>query len=273
MQEEKIEMLIVGERINSTRKTIREAIKARDAGFILNEAKTQLAAGAEFIDVNCAVTSGSELADIDWVINVIQGEVKDFSICIDSPDHLAIEAALKVYRGGGSIIINSITGDEARINNVLPLAMKHNAKVVALTMSEKGMPDTAGDRAAIAEDIIAKTKKLGFDPSDLYFDPLIRPISTEPMQGREFLNSIPLIKGLDGAKTICGLSNISYGLPKRSIINSAFLSMALYAGLDAAILDPTDKNISSALAASSALVGQDEYCAGYIGAFREGKLA
>lgn len=265
-------MLIIGERLNSTRKTVREAIKARNAEFIAGEAKKQLEAGAYYIDVNCAMTSGDELADIDWVISVLQGACGAFNICIDSPNHLAIARALKVYNAGGQILINSITADEGRIKSILPLAMKAGAKVVALTMNEKGMPDTAEDRFAIAREIAARTGAMGFEPKNLYFDPLIRPVATEPAQGRAFLDAIPLIKSIPLIKTVCGLSNISYGLPKRSLINAAFLAMALHAGLDAAILDPTDINVSSGLSVSMALLGRDEYCAEYIGAFREGKL-
>lgn len=265
-------MLIIGERINSTRKAVREAIKARDADFILTEAKKQIDAGAHYIDVNCAMTSGDELHDIDWVISVLQSGIGAFNICIDSPNYLAIDRALNVYKAGGDIIINSITADERRIKNILPLAMKAGAKVVALTLSEKGMPDTAEDRLVIAKDILSKAASMGFDPENIYFDPLIRPVATEPAQGKAFLAAIPLIKSIPGVKTVCGLSNISYGLPKRSLINSVFLAMAIQQGLDAAILDPTDANVSSSLSVSRALLGKDEYCAEYIGAFREGKL-
>ena len=265
-------MLIIGERINSTRKNIREAIKARNNEFIAGEAKKQLDAGASYIDVNCAVTSGDELQDIEWVIGVLQEAIGKFNICIDSPNHLAIERALKVYTAGGDIIINSITADEQRIRQILPRAITAGAKVVALTMDEKGMPDTADGRFAIAADIAKKARSAGLDTSALLFDPLIRPVATEPLQGRAFLDAIPLIKSIEGAGTVCGLSNISYGLPKRGLVNSIFLSMALKSGLDAAILDPTDANVASALFASGALLGSDEYCAEFIGAFREGKL-
>lgn len=264
-------MLIVGERINSTRKHIQEAIKNRDASFLLKEAASQIGGGANFIDINCAVTSGDEVQDIDWALSVIQNAYKDVNICIDSPNYLAIERALSVYKGRGSLMINSITGDEHRIKTILPFAIKHKAKLIALTMDEHGMPNTSEERLGVAKRIFERVKKEGFNTDDLYFDPLIRPISTEPDQAKEFLRSIPMIRSL-GAKTICGLSNISYGLPNRSLINSTFLSMAIFAGLDAAIIDPTAKNIMSALRTSLALLGQDEYCGEYIKAFREGVL-
>ncbi|MCX5680637.1 MAG: dihydropteroate synthase [Candidatus Omnitrophica bacterium] len=264
-------MLIVGERINSTREKIQEAIGKRDAAFIVKEASKQLAAGAAFIDVNCAMTSGDEVKDIDWVLSVLQSELADISISIDSPNYHAIDRAIKIYKAKGSLMINSITAEGSRIDSILPLALKAKAKLIALTMDDKGMPDTAEDRARIASAILDRVKKDGFDPKNLYFDPLIRPISTEPEQAREFLRSIPMIKDL-GANTICGLSNVSFGLPNRKLINSTFLAMAVYAGLDAAILDPTDKLMNSSRIASLAIVGEDGYCADYIKAFRAGSL-
>ena len=262
---------MIGERINSTKEKVKEAIAAKDAKFIAVAARSQVEAGAGYIDVNCAVTSGSELHDIDWALSVIQSEIKNANICIDSPNYLAIEAALKAYHSKGSLMINSISGDEARIKTILPLAVKHNTKLIALAMDEKGMPNSAEERFEAARKIYERVKKDGFNVENLYFDPLIRPIATEPDQAREFLRSIPLIKAL-GAKTVCGLSNVSFGLPNRRLVNAAFLTMAIQSGLDAAILDPLDKYITSALRTSQALLGADEYCGEYIRAFREGKL-
>ena len=265
-------MLIIGERINSTKTKVKEAIKARDTAFIADAALSQVAAGANYIDVNCAVTSGSELHDMDWTLSVIQSEIKNANICIDSPSYLAIEAALKAYHSKGSLMINSISGDEARIKSIMPFAVKYNTKLIALTMDEKGMPHSAHERFEAAKKIYERVKKDGFNVENLYFDPLIRPIATEPDQAIEFLKSIPLIKTLGGAKTVCGLSNVSFGLPNRRLINATFLSMAIQSGLDAAILDPLDKYIVSALRTSEALLAKDEYCGEYIRAFREGKL-
>lgn len=265
-------MLIIGERINSTRSKIQEAIGQKNASHILKEVKAQLAAGAGYIDVNCAVTSGDELQDMDWTISVIQSEIPDVSISIDSPNYLAIEKGLKVYKAKGGLFINSITAEDSRIDNILPLAVKYNTKLIALTMNEKGMPDTARERFDIAKYIFERAKKGGFNTADLYIDALIRPISTEPNQAREFLASLDMIKSLGDVKTICGLSNISFGLPDRGLINSTFLAMAMAKGLDAAIIDPTEKHIASSLAASNALLGSDEYCGEYIKAFRENRL-
>lgn len=264
-------MLIIGERINSTRARIQEAIKARNAAFIIEEAKKQVGSGADFVDINCAMSLGDEVQDMDWVISVIQSEIKDVSICIDSPNYLAIQKALETYRAKGALFINSITGEQNRIDKIVPLAVKHDTKLIALTMGSDSMPHSAEERLDAAKDILTRVSDKGFEAENLYFDPLIRPISTEPDQVKEFLRSIPMIKSL-GVKTICGLSNVSYGLPNRKVINSTFLAMAIYAGLDAAILDPTDKNIISSFKASGALLCDDEYCAEYIRAFREERL-
>ena len=264
-------MLIIGERINSTRTHIQEAIKSRSASFIVKEAKKQIEAGASFIDVNCAMTPGDEVQDIGWVISVIQSEITDVNICIDSPNYLAIQKGLETYRAKGRLFINSITGEQSRIDLIVPLAVKYDTALIALTMGDSGMPNSAEERFAAAKDILAKVTEKGFKAHNLYFDPLIRPISTEPEQAKEFLRSIPMIKSL-GAKTICGLSNISYGLPDRKIINSTFLAMAIQSGLDCAILDPTEKQVMSSIAAAETLICRDEYCAEYIKAFREGRL-
>ena len=264
-------MLIIGERINSTRAHIQKAMEARDSAFIVKEARKQIEAGAGFVDINCAMSLGNEVQDIDWVISVMQSEIEDVSICIDSPNHLAIQRALEVYRAKGRLFINSITGEDARIDLIVPLAVKYNTSLIALTMGGSGMPNSAEERFVMAKDMLAKVEKKGLKAENLYFDPLIRPISTEPEQAKEFLRSIPMIKSL-GARTICGLSNISYGLPDRKIINSTFLAMAIQSGLDAAILDPTEKQVISSIAAAEALMCKDEYCAEYIKAFREGRL-
>ena len=265
-------MLLIGERINSTRPKTQAAISARNADFIKKEAMSQFKAGARILDVNCAMDLDNELEDIGWVISVIQSEIPSAGICVDSPNHLAIEKALKAYKGKGEIFINSITADESRIAKVLPLALEYNANLIALTMNESGMPNTKLERKSIAEQILKSVKKAGFDEKKLYFDPLIRPMATEPEQATEFLGSIGLIKSLGPVKTICGLSNISFGLPRRSAINSSFLILALANGLDAAILDPLDKAVFQSLSATEALLCRDRYCKNYLTAFREGRI-
>lgn len=265
-------ILIIGERINSTRKHIYEAIKARNASFIIAEAVTQLNAGAHFLDINCAVTFGDEAQDMDWLMSVMQSGIEGVNICIDSPSYRAIERALQAYKGKGKLMINSITADDKRIEAIIPLAIKYSAKVIALAMDEKGMPDTAASRLDIAKIILEKTARLGFKAEDLYFDLLIRPVATEPNQPMEFLKALGSAPTAGIVNTICGLSNVSFGLPSRGAINSNFMAMAIAFGLNAAIIDPTDKRMISSIRSAEALAGRDEYCMNYIKAYREGNL-
>jgi 5-methyltetrahydrofolate--homocysteine methyltransferase len=265
-------MLIIGERINSTRRPIQRAIEKRNESLILKEAKSQIEAGASFLDVNCAMGLDNEIEDIDWVISVIRSEFDDIGISVDTPHYPAMAAALKACKGGGGIFINSITGEEARMKSVIPLAVKFSAKVIALVMDGRGMPASKSDRVEIAAKILSFARKEGLKEEDLYFDPLVRPLSCEPEQVRAFLDSIGPIKGLGGAKTICGLSNVSFGLPNRSLLNSAFLTMVIASGMDACILDPLDPLIISSLRATEALLGKDEYCAAYLKSYRQKRL-
>jgi len=258
-------MIIVGERINTTRKSIRKAVEERDTGFIQDEAKKQADAGANYIDVNSGTSVKNEVEDMKWLVETVQAVV-ELPLCIDSPNPEALEAGLAIHKG--KPIINSITGEQSRMEMILPLVEKYKTSVVALTMDETGMPHTAAQRTDIAKKIVDAVVKRGIAEEDIYFDALVRPISTEPKQAIEFLDSLKGIKSLGKVKTICGLSNISFGLPKRGLINAAFLNMAVYAGLDAALIDPLDKGMLAAVKISDALLGRDEFCLNYIAACR-----
>jgi len=262
-------MIIIGERINATRKGVGEAIEKKDSKFIQQEALNQVNAGANFLDVNCGTSVSKEASNMEWLVNTVQ-EAVDVPLVIDSPNPDVLESGLKLCKK--KAMVNSITGEKERIKKILPLVEKFNADVIALTMDEKGMPHTAQERLDIAEKIIDAAKEYNISKERIYFDALVRPISTESDQSKEFLDAVRLIKTKTGANTACGLSNISFGLPNRKLINATFLAMALYSGLSAAIIDPTDKQMMSILRVSNALLGQDEYCLEYITAFKEGKI-
>ncbi|MDD5688283.1 MAG: methyltetrahydrofolate cobalamin methyltransferase [Elusimicrobia bacterium] len=261
-------MIIIGERINATRKSIGEAIVKKDSKFIQQEALNQVNAGANLLDLNCGMSVKNEMSDMEWLVNIVQ-EVTDISLVIDSPNYEVIESGLKLCKK--KAMVNSITGEKERIKMILPMVKKYDTDVVALTMDEKGMPHTSQERLSIAESIINVAKEYNISADRIYFDALTRPVSTEPDQTIEFLEAIKLIKSKLGAKTVCGLSNISFGLPNRKLLNSTFLAMALYAGLDAAIIDPTDRLMMTTLRASEALLGKDEYCLNYITDFKKEK--
>lgn len=261
-------MLIIGERINATRKTMGEAIRKLDKKFIQDEAVKQVNAGADYIDINCGTDPAGEVESIEWLVKIVE-EVVSVPLVIDSSNPVAVKKGLDVCTR--KVLINSINYQTA--DTILPLVKQYGSQIVALTLDEgTHMPDSAEERLSIAKKIMEKITKYDIAAENVYFDPLVRPISTEPNQAKEFLESIKLIKSTLGAKTVCGLSNISFGLPNRKLINSTFLAMALVYGLDAAIIDPTDKIMISTIKAGHTLLCQDDFCADYIAAYRNGTL-
>ncbi len=263
-------MFIVGEKINTSIKDIEEAVKRRDAAFIQDIAREQVASGANMLDVNVGTRIHTEPDDMRWTVKVIQ-EVVDIPFCIDSPNPEAIEAGL--FECKGKAMVNSITAEEKRMEEILPLLKRFNPRIVALTMDDKGIPEDIERRYEITEKLIEVLTRAGVRLEDIYIDPLVRPIGTDSKSGLVVLESIKTImSSFKGVHTICGLSNVSFGLPKRSLLNRAFLLMAMVMGLDAVIMDPLDKEMMSAVRAGEALLGNDEYCAEYLTSFRQGKL-
>lgn len=261
-------MLIVGERINTSRKAIGPAVVNRDVAFIQNEAKMQFEAGATHIDVNAGTLVYEEPEALEWLVKTVQ-EAVDAPLCIDSPNPKAIEKALKVHKG--KALINSITAEKERFNAILPLVKEYGCSVVALCMDDSGMPETADDRLRIVKVLVDDLTKEGIKPDDVYFDPLVKPISTGSTFGVEVLDTIRgIVKDFPGFHTICGLSNISFGLPNRKLLNQAFLVMCAGAGMDSFIIDPLDQRLMANLIAARALAGMDDYCMGYLTAHRKG---
>jgi len=263
-------MLIVGERINTSRKPIYDAVIGRDLNFIQQEAINQIKGGATMLDVNAGNRQEHEPADLVWLVKTVQQAV-NFPLCIDSPNPRAIEAALEVHQGRA--LVNSITAEKSRIDTILPLVKKYNCQVVGLTMGEKGIPPTVEERVAIAIQIVEALKSYELSLSDLFFDPLVCPISTDHRQGEITLLTLKeLREKFPGACCILGLSNISFGLPQRNLLHHAFLSLVMGAGLDAVILDTTDQKLMSILRAVKTILGKDEYCLEYINAYRQEML-
>ena len=263
-------MLIVGERINTSRKNIRPAVENRDKDFIQKEARLQVEAGAGRIDVNCGTRVKEEPEDLEWLVKTVQ-EAVDVSLCIDSPNPAALERGLATHKG--KALVNSITLEKERVEKILPLVKKYKASVVALTMDDRGMPNDTATRVEIAGKLIHLLEGEGIKKGDVYFDPLVRPLGTDPEQSLIVLETIKIIRQkYPGVHTFCGLSNISFGLPLRSLLNRNFLVMAMLMGLDAVMIDPLDKKMMANLRASLALLNKDQFCLEYITAFREGKL-
>lgn len=263
-------MLVVGELINASRKVMGAAIEARDTVFIKKTACDQHQAGADYIDVNAGIFVKQEVEYLTWLVTTVQDTV-DASCCIDSPDPKAIEAALSVHKGVA--MINFISLEQARFDAMLPLVAGTDLKVVALCMSDKGMPETTDDRVKIAEKLINGLARNNVPIENIYVDPLVQPISTKDDFGDEFLNAVDVIMTeFKGVHTICGLSNISYGLPTRKFMNQIFAVMAVARGLDSLIVNPLDKRMMANLTAAETLAGRDQFCGNYLQAYRSKKF-
>lgn len=263
-------MLIIGEKINTSLKEAKDIVAKKDEESLQNLAKKQIDAGANMVDVNVGTRIKTEAEDMIWVIKTIQ-EAIDTPCCIDSPDPKVLEAGLEVHKG--KALINSTTAEKERLENVVPVVKNFDCKIVALTMDDEGVPENSDKRYKIAATLIEKLAGEGFAQDDIYIDPLVRPISTSSEVGKGVLEAIGKIStSFPEVHIICGLSNISFGLPKRSFLNRVFLAMAMAKGLDAALLDPLDKRLMATIISARALLGEDEYCTNYLSSFREGKI-
>lgn len=262
---------IVAERINCTRKAIREATENRDAAFIREQAKLQAEAGATYIDVNAGSHPDTELDNMTWLIEQVQAATS-LPISIDSPSPKVVKVGLDALDGRAAMI-NSISLEPDRLEHLLPLVQQYNTTAIGLCMSAEGMPNTAEERLAMAGQLLEKTRAAGIADDRIYIDPLVRVVSAECEQGAEFLKAIRLIhQAYPDAHFCAGISNVSFGLPQRTLLNRAFLTLAVWEGLDGAIIDPLDKGVMGQLLATRALIGQDEYCMEYMTAAREERI-
>lgn len=264
-------MIIVGEKINGTIPLVREAVIARDESAIRELCVAQAEAGADYIDVNVGTGSGDEASAMEWAVGVVTASVPS-SIAVDSADPSVLERGLGALAERPALI-NSVNGEPSRMEGALPLAARYSCRVVALAMDETGIPASASARLDVCLRIADRAAHHGVRLEDLYFDPLALPVSADCEQGRVTLETLELIKDeLPGAGTILGLSNISFGLPARSLVNQAMMAAAVRAGLDAAIIDPTDRDLVAMALAAEAVSGRDGYCRSYMKAFRSGLI-
>jgi cobalamin-dependent methionine synthase I len=265
-------LLIVGELINTSRKAVSQAVDNKDVRYIQQVAVEQVEAGADYIDVNCGNKVFDEPEIMKWLVTAVQ-EAVQVPLCIDSPNPLALAAGLELARCGQPMI-NSITDEAARFEAVIPLVQKYKTKIVALCMDDRGMPNTAADRLRVVANLQAGLLAAGVKEDDIYYDPLVKPVSSVCTAGLEVLEAIRLIKERHPkAHFMCGLSNVSYGLPNRKYLNRLFVAQTMTVGMDGYILNPTDKGIMGLIQASKTLLGQDDYCMGYIKAHRKGLYA
>jgi len=264
-------MIIIGEKINASIPAVKTMIQNREDDKLTALAQKQADAGSAYIDVNVGTGEGSrddEISAIQWAIQIIQHNI-DTPLCIDSADPLLLEAALEV-RDGRASLINSAKAEDDNLKGIIPLAVRHNASLIALAMDEHGIPKTVRDRLSACEKIAEACQDFGLSLDKVFFDPLVLPVSTDIQQGRVTLGTLAEIKKeFAVSKTVMGLSNVSYGLPERAGLNAAFLHMAVSAGLDAAIMDPLDPKMMNAVRTAEVLVGKDRHCRRYTREFRK----
>jgi cobalamin-dependent methionine synthase I len=261
-------MKVIGEKINGTRKRVARAISERDAEFVKRLAKKQADAGAAWLDVNAGTHPSQEADDLIWLIETIQAVV-DTPLCLDSANPEALGKAIKAV--DKTPMINSISGEADRLEGILPLVAEHGCQVIALAMDAKKIPETVEGRVAIVDALIVKTRAAGVPDENIYVDPLAMTLSTNVKSGLIACDTIRAIhQAYPKVHFTIGLSNISFGLPARSYINRAFLTLAIAAGLDSAILDPLDQELRATVLAAELVTGQDRHCLKYTRAYRAG---
>lgn len=262
---------IIAERINMTRKRIREEVWKRNSELIQKEARKQAEAGATHIDINAGGDPSKEVEDMKWLTKIVSGAV-ELPISFDSANPKALEAGLNICNRPGTII-NSITLEKERIDGILPLVQKYSTNVVALTMDDSGMPEDTDGRVRITRELAEKLVGAGISLDRVYFDHLVRPASTNPGQALHILEAIRKTRAeFPDAHFALGLSNISFGLPQRNNLNRTFFAMLIEAGCDGAIIDPTEPGMMNTLYSSRAVLGLDEFCIEYLTAVREEKI-
>ncbi len=264
-------MIIIGELINGTRKAVAAAIAGHDAEYIAKLARDQEAAGACYIDCNAGTSGDKEIEDLVWLVQVVQQEVS-VPLSLDSPNPAALERALEIYTGPAPLI-NSITAEEERIKQVLPLLQQTESSVIALLLGDSGMPEGVAQRLANAEELVGHLEDSEIAPDRIYIDPLVVPLGTNHEAGTWVLDTIlALRQSFRECHITGGLSNISYGMPNRRLLNRVFATMCVARGLDSAVIDPLDRELMASLVAAEAIAGHDEWCMNYLQAYREGRL-
>ncbi len=261
---------VIGERINTSRKLVQAAVADRDADYIITDVKKQQEAGATFIDVNAGARIGHEEGDMRWLLDTIQ-PICDIPLALDSPDPAILEMAFSMVEK--TPLINSISLEKERFDAMMPFLKGKDCRVIALCMDDAGMPESANDILERAKTLVAELNEIGIPTANIYVDPLVQPISTDSNKGNMVLDAVRAIKAQFPQVHITGgLSNISYGLPQRHIINRTFVTLMMDAGMDSAIIDPLDKKIMATIQTADMLLGHDQFCMNYLKGVRSGAI-
>lgn len=261
-------MFIIGELINGMYANIAKAIKERDKAEIQRCALEQIKCGADALDINCGPSSKQPLVDMPWLVESVQ-EVTDKPLSLDSSKPQVIEAGLKAAKN--KTIINSVTADIEKLEQIVPLAKQFGSSLIGITISKKGIPQNKDQRLELAAVIVSTCVDNDFPVESLYLDPIVLPVNVAQAQLKDILESIREFKIISdpSPKTTLGLSNVSQGTGSRSLINRTFLTMAVAYGLDSAILDPLDNQLMEALITAELILNKNIYCDSYLDAYRK----
>ncbi len=257
--------VMIGEKINPTgHKKLAAALSSGNLDYVRDLANRQLSWGADVLDINVGVPGLDEVALVRQVVELVSS-LTDAPLCLDSANPAVLEAGLAL--APGKPLVNSVSGEEKRLEAVLPLVSARGAAVIGLTMDDNGIPQTAEERVAIAEKIVNRAAQLGIPAEDIIIDPLVLTVGSDSKAGLVTLHTIELVRKALGVNINLGASNVSFGLPDRPVINQAFLTLAIQAGATCAITDPS--KLGSTIRATDLLLGKDDYSARYIKYFRQ----
>jgi len=264
-------LLLVGDRINATRKSVAEALKEKDRDFIQREARRQAESGADVLDLNCG-TGANERDLMAWMVDAVS-EVTDKPLFLDSSDSSVIEQGLARAKDPTRCVANSTPFVSERLDSLLPVVKQYKCGVLGLCMDQNGIPSDAEGRVEIAKKLLDAFDREQIPPERVYLDPMTEPVATGAEHGIRTLEAAREIRALaPGIRISVSLSGISFGLPQRRWLNRAFLPALLYAGVDVIMLDPLDRDLMRLVRASQAVLGMDDFCLRYITAYRAGEL-
>ncbi|NOX67869.1 MAG: dihydropteroate synthase [Gammaproteobacteria bacterium] len=259
--------VVIGERINPTgRKLLAEEMKAGDYARVQSDALAQVEAGAGILDVNAGIPLADEPAILAECIRLIQS-ITDVPLCIDSSIVAALEAGLEAYQG--KALLNSVTGEDERLEAVLPLVRKYGCAVVAISNDDSGISEDVNVRFEVARKIVERAMDHGIPASDVIVDPLVMPIGAINSAGQQVMHLVRRLRDELKVNTTCGASNLSFGLPNRDGLNAAFISMAIGSGMTSAITNPLHGNLMQAVRGANVVMGHDAECAAWIHSYRD----
>lgn len=263
-------MIIIGEKINGTIPSVKKAIEEKDEGLIRNLAVQQVEAGADYLDVCAGTAPEVEAKTLTWLMDIVQSAV-DTPLCIDSPNPGIIEQVFKYANKPG--IINSVSEEGEKCEIIYPMIKGTEWQVIALTCGNKGIPSDVQTRVDITGRLVEKARQFDITPDRIHIDPLVMALSADNQSLLNFIETLTTVKKLyPTIKVTSGLSNISFGMPLRKVVNQHFLTLAIYAGMDSAILDPCNRDILTSLLVTEALLGRDRHCRNFSNAYRKNKI-